>query len=779
MADTVETSAGEQSAEIVAEPGMRIPGRAEINAAQKLMRSIKAQEREEKGVLIGFARDRRMAANKVGNFEVAVPIAQSYVDVLRSFLYARDPEVAVDPAPATEPPPERAILAMARKKVSVQVQEHLQQNPGEQPNQQAFQQAVQRAAHDIMAPFLEARDDAEQLASTIEIVVQLLWQRASLKAQAKLQVNSALTIGLGWIKCVWLERSKRDPLVDQQIQDLQGSIAGITAMQQDINESAPEDTDARKAQLQQQIQGLEGQVNKIVDRGLVIDFMAAEDITIGPCRGAWDYLNAPWIRGKHYLQISECKARWTDLGKRLNQATTYRPKRPPDPSEQGDNQVNSAAISEDEATNFTSSQMGQAGGDGEDLDDLYVCVSEIYDRTDGTIKTMIEGVSGYVEEPKAPAYPTTRFYPFFLILIGLVDGERWPRSLITRSTKLFNEYNAVRSNLREHRRRTLPKTVFDRTNLTPADATKIEGGGLQEMIGIAPVRPGTPVGNMVQSLTYAHVDPALYDTSPIRADLELVWGIQEALASSIQTPKTATEAEIQNQGTESRTGYMREAIDDCYGELAQYVAEIAINAMSPDDVRAIAGDWALWPQGMELDKLHSLVQVDIRAGSSGKPNTSAQQQAWAQLLPMLQNAIKEVGQLRNSSPDEMADSIDELMRETFKRMGERADTTRFLPQAADPASPPPAKPNPPIADVSLTGPQLLALTAVVNDVRTAVMSAEEAKPLVIAAFPTMDEQLIQAMIDAAAKQAATVPTPPATDGTTTTPQGAQPAAQAA
>jgi hypothetical protein len=65
-----------------------------------------------------YAIDRRYARGDKGAFEVAIPIAGSYVDILKSFLYARDPDLDILPAPATDPPPMADLLELAREEVA-------------------------------------------------------------------------------------------------------------------------------------------------------------------------------------------------------------------------------------------------------------------------------------------------------------------------------------------------------------------------------------------------------------------------------------------------------------------------------------------------------------------------------------------------------------------------------------------------------------------------------------------------------------------------------------
>ncbi|KAK6697122.1 hypothetical protein SNK04_014387 [Fusarium graminearum] len=83
---------------------------------------------------------------------------------------------------------------------------------------------------------------------------------------------------------------------------------------------------------------------------------------------------------------------------------------------------------------------------------------------------------------------------------------------------------------------------------------------------------------------------------------------------------------------------------------------------------------------MGPDDLAEFVRIEIRAGSSGKPNTALERQSWANLLPLLQTGITQIGQLRGASPNSIADSLEQLMRLTAERSGERFDIDQLIPQ---------------------------------------------------------------------------------------------------
>ncbi len=190
-----------------------------------------------------------------------------------------------------------------------------------------------------------------------------------------------------------------------------------------------------------------------------------------------------------------------------------------------------------------------------------------------------------------------------------------------------------------------------------------------------------PVRDVIESIRYPSIDVLLYDTSAVRADLEAIWGVQEALSGTIQTAKTATEAMIQQSGTQARTGMMRSRMESVLSELLHMTIEVALQTLSANEVRQIAGTDSVWPVALQPEDLDVMLSVDLRAGSTGKPNFESNMQAWATVMPILQNIVAQVAQLNQSEPLEIARALKEIVIETMSRTGDRSDPARFLPQA--------------------------------------------------------------------------------------------------
>lgn len=593
---------------------------ADVKAWEKRITSARNFDKEARRQ---YAKDRSYCTVQgMSQHEVHVPIAAAYLDVLSSYLSARDP--ALDCQPAQSAGPTRL-------------------------------------------------PDARLLARSLNLVIAGQWKVGKLKAANRPQTRSSLSVGAGWLKALFMTRTGQDPLVVQQINDIEDNLQRIRAYQSELAQDDTKDREALTAALTAAMQGLQEKVEVVEAKGMVFDFVSAEDVQVAPeCPSLEMYLDAPWIAHRVPVPKSEAAGKFPRLEKeRLQRATTYTQRSPA----RGDGAKSLDAYQAEDADAFVA-EKGQEGCEE------FVVAWEIWDKNAGVIRTWIEGTCRWARETAPPEVKSSRFYPFFSWQPLQVDGQRHPESLVNRSSDLLDEYDRVRRDRRIVRRRSAPKTVFDRGNLEQDDADRIASSEGGEMVGVD--AKGQPPGQMVARLATPEFNPALYDTSEVRAELELVWGIQEALASSIRTAKTLGEAEIQESGTQARMSFYRDSLDEMFVELAEYSAEVLLGHLSVEDARVFAGPEAFWPAGMTLEQLRLLLSVDIRAGSSTKAASGLRQERWTQLSPILKESIMQIAELRNTNPLDVANCLEELLKETLERFGENLDPARFIPQPGQP-----------------------------------------------------------------------------------------------
>jgi hypothetical protein len=382
-----------------------------------------------------------------------------------------------------------------------------------------------------------------------------------------------------------------------------------------------------------------------------------------------DYLEAGWIANAIYRPKSELCGMFPRLTtEQSKNAGIYKQKR----HTKSDDSI---AVTAEDAERFTRESSGAESDAVE-----FAKILEFWDRRDNLIKTVVEGVKVWAKEPYSPPQASTRFYPYFELAFYETDGTRHPQSLAWRLRKLQDEYADTRSAFRTNRRRSITGVMFNAEQLDPDNAAKLEKGTIQEFIGLKLTNPNMDMNQVFREKPIARMDPMVFDTSIIMSDMEKISGVQEALQASVQQPKTATEAEIQQSGFAARATSYRDVEEDMLNDIAQYCAEIAVQSITVEEAQRIAGPAAFWPVGIDIEDLLTMVEVDITAGSTGKPNTSAERQAWSVVMPMIQQLMVQIQQMRQAGNEPLAKALTELLRETLTRMGDRADVERFLPE---------------------------------------------------------------------------------------------------
>ena len=593
--------------------------------------AVKALETEynearafDKGARNQYVIDRGYASgNKQKNWASDANLIGTFIDILVSFLYARDPEVS----------------ALAAKNVG----------------------GVQQ--------------DNVDFAETAGIVISRLWKKGKLKKAARKMVRSTLSVGPGWLKVIMTHETRTDPLIKAKLNDLEDNMQRLEFIQEqlqnvDKEELEEDDVVVKIREMNQLKKSLTSKLEVIHRSGLAIDFVQADDMQVSLDVGYIDeHLEGDWNANMIYVLVSDLRRRFKRLSKEnVESAVVYNQVKPTNTT---DSIVSSTA---NRRTRYTKADSG-----GSTTTVAFARVIEIWDKRDGHVKTMVEGVKKWAIEPYQPPYATSRFYPYFNLSLFPVDGERHPQSLSSRLDKLQDEYSSKRSNSRLAAERSIPGTIFDSTGVKPEDATKIENSSSMEMIGINPMK-GDDIRKLFAPKPIAQVDPAVFDTRAVISDMERVSGVQEALSSTISVQKTATEAKIQDVGFNSRTGADRDSLEELLQDLSEYTLELAIQGMTAEMVVRIAGAESFWPEDMEVEDIITLAEVEIVAGTTGKPKDEELRQSWSVALPLVQAMMVQIQQAQVTNNIPMAVALKELLAETFRRLDERINVDKFIPE---------------------------------------------------------------------------------------------------
>lgn len=603
-----------------------------------------------------FAKDRRYAAGTADiTWAVSANLIGSFIDILCSTLYARDPDVS------------------ARKAAQV--------NESKTEKMEAF-------------------------AQTCELVVSRLWKDGNMKKAARKCIRSVLSVGQGWLKVLFLTEKIPQPETTSALNDVMALFTRLTSQEAMLADSgdplSDEERDAKKAECERLKEALETKIESAVRKMLTIDFVPAQNMQVSlDVACTEDYMDADWNANHIFVPTDTLKEMCPTLDEDdIKKATKFYQRKPQGTEKDSDSQVllPLEKVTAESAENYTTSpQNGESG-------QSFAKIIELWDRRDAHIKTMVEGVECWGKDPYEPPYMTSRFYPYFRVAFYEVDDERQPQSLSYRLSKLQDEYCCMRSNQRLTRERSIPGVVFNATQLADTEAGKLSSSAQQELIGIKAIDPATPIANLFAAKPVGSYDPRLYDPAQILADMDRISGVQQAMqqAAASAQPKTATEASIEQAGSASRTSTDRDLVETMLTDIAKYTVECALQSMSIQDVQRICGAEAYWPAGMEIADLTTLVEITIEAGTTGKPKSAGDQAAWTNALPVIKEVLIDSQKALMQGNKPLFDALCEILKETLKRLGDTTDIDRFIPsQAGDPPPPPP--PPPPNVSISLKG----------------------------------------------------------------------------
>lgn len=495
----------------------------------------------------------------------------------------------------------------------------------------------------------------KQYGKTCETVVsRMLVRGAKLKKKIKAQVRAAMLSEIGWVKLTYQKDIREDPLIHDRLNDIQDNIERLKALTDELDEEY-QSRDLTIAELTQQMQALEGDREKVISSGLVVDKIMTEDLLVldQTVRDFDDYIQSSRMAQRVWMSEEAFETKFKRCP--MKSAKKWSGK-----------DIPSAAKSDVS----TSSEM----------EATFVAVWEIWDKEANQVLTWCQGEEQWCREPFSPTVIGRRWYPFFGLCFNPVDGQLYGLSDVELLIKLQEEYNETREKFAAHRKYSIPITVVR------------SGGSLsdQDVANIKKAQPGdtvviggdssVPLTNDINSLQGPPIDPALYDVQSIRADIEMVSGASDAARGMVLTAKTATEAEIMQQGLVSRTAERQDTIEDMVEEMATYAIEILTGELEIPEVVRFAGEQAVWPQDKNVDAIFDELNLEIRAGSTGKPNKSQEREQWVQLLPQIQQAMDKIMALRQAGQNDMADAMVELAKESLRRFDERIDLDAFFPR---------------------------------------------------------------------------------------------------
>lgn len=540
------------------------------------------------------------------------------LDSLAPFQAALQPQPQIDPATGAAipaPPPDPQLLQMASMVLA------------------DVQQGMMR------------RQQGEKMGKTLEIVYEyeVGEQSVPFKTSMKQLVRRTITTGVGYSKIGYHRFMEKLPGDVEKVTDVtqpmrRAERIGLEQKTGEIDMDNPQ-----SQELISMVAAVHQEENLLVKEGLDWEFPPSTAIIVDPrCRQLKGFVGARWVAQEYMLSCDDVKEVYgIDVSHGYDSHTST-------------------------GESSTSNTLIYGPEDKRSQGDL-CAVYELYDKATGMAMTICMGYPSFLVAPAVPLLALENFWPWFTLTFNDAEDEDqiFPPSDVRLMHDMQIDYNLRRQRLREHLDAARPKHAVPKGMLDEADRANLTGSSAHTVVELSGLPPGTAIDQVLQRVPYSPVDPALYEVDSCFSDLLKVVGTQEANLGGT-SGSTATESSIAESSRMTAQGSNVDDLDDFLTEMAKAASHVLLMEMDIETVKRIAGPGAVWPE-LSRDQVAQDLTLNIKAGSSGRPNKAAEIQNMERMAPLLM-------QIPGIKPQWLAEQM-------VVRLDDRIDTTDAIAQS--------------------------------------------------------------------------------------------------
>lgn len=471
------------------------------------------------------------------------------------------------------------------------------------------------AAQLLIADYLNGRNFrtlCDSIGKSLKLLydVQIDLQDFSFKRAMKQLVRRAIVCGVAFVKLDYerdLDPSIKTQSLETRLRDLNARQADLEAGKFDLASAEFDASTSLAASVSQEFFSSAGAVSE----RLVFDFPSSLSVIVDPrCTNFVDFVGASWIAVEYLMTADEVNSFF----------------------ELPDNEkVTATQLNDYPRVDATGS---------------LVRVYELFDKRTRTQAFFAECGKGWLRPPTPLPFNLNGFWPIAALVFNNPEVEElsqkmrvscWPLSdvFLWRSAQI--EWNRRRNSMSRHRLGASPKIALAKGALTAEDKRALEtinpdaGITVVELEGLP---PDGDINRLMQAVQHPPVSAELYDTSMLQQDMLLTVGEQSSDLGAQNINETATGQTIAAHSKSVATSSNIDDLDDLLSWCARRGGEILLSQMPVDTVKQLIGVGAVWPRS-NVEQFNSIIYLQIKAASSGKPNKALHLQNVRELFPIL------------------------------------------------------------------------------------------------------------------------------------------------
>jgi hypothetical protein len=547
-----------------------------------------------------------------GNY--TVPILARHINQVVASLYARNPKA----------------IASRRERMMYKTWD------GRQDSLQAAMQMAPLGDPNALAIIQEvvAAQQMNLMYDRMGRTMSILWQYfmdeqgTNYKQQLKAAVRRSKVCKVAWVKLGFQRALEPRPDVSAQINDVTSKIANVEYTLTDIEDGEYDKNGPESEQLRTNMADLQNDPEMVVREGPVLSFPKANQVIVDPaCTQLKTLAGARWMAEEFEMDTCDIEKIYKiDVGANFKQ---YSP-------------------------------------DGNPYDkkpeECSARVYQVWDQENLQVFTICEGYPGYLKEPSTPQDWLERFWPYFPIVFNEPEDDKdiYPQSDVEHGEHIQKEYNRAREALRQHRVAARPYYVTAK-GLDEHEKRKLANHADHELIEMPTLASGQKVEDLIQRGPVANIDPNLYEVEGVFNDLLRSVGTNDAQIGGT-SGGTATESSIADQSLAVQKSDNVDDLDEVLTDVFRAGGQLMLLNLTKQTVVDIVGPGAVWPDTPETrSEAAKEIYLDMKAGSSGRPNRASELANLERAMPYLQQVpgvnpeplIKKYAPLLDIDPEEL------------------------------------------------------------------------------------------------------------------------------
>lgn len=325
-----------------------------------------------------------------------------------------------------------------------------------------------------------------------------------------------------------------------------------------------------------------------------------------------DFYNAAWVAHRVYMSGDDITIRWAVEAEDLQAIK---------------DKMKSSAGKRRTAGDENQANRLNLMGSEKVMNDL-LAVWEFWDKATNRRYVWVEGMDHFlVNEVVRNSWH--RFFPFFPLIFNRVTGRFLPVSDVALQRPLQEEINRKRTQFNEATGAAQPRYVVAAGAISDDEKAKLE-----QALAYSVTELQHPDTVDIKELIPMKIDPMLYDKSDAVREIEISAGIPQAAAGGVGGAEFATEVAVANQQMGVQADRRRTVIEELIRDVNECVIEMALQLFPEENIRALAGEGAVWPL-IDRDHLWRQLHVVIMPGMSGKPDADKVLAKWTQFADLM------------------------------------------------------------------------------------------------------------------------------------------------